>query len=537
MWLASLSKHLTTGQTLPADLLENFKDFPDKQSSPTTAKNLDAKAINQSQTQPEEILSVSPSSNKSDLAKRKFDSEIESPLDGNKRIPNGLSCSINDLSCTSPPPPSNSASNDTTQGPSFRDIPKSPHLSKDFSPNGERLRNSIRARRQERLAKQRSMRTFTPFSSQLSTCSSDAGSETSGANLDDSEEFSSSLSCRPFGRVNELKTSSMNQRRRTKPYGDKGFIINVNDGLLTINDVKDLNNCCSDDFDSSCDTSLNYIDCNVSSPTLDNLASVNASLKTVLNGMKTENFDEDDENVNKASKETLDNLREEMNKCKTKLDALKITNNGVTSKKISNLSLRDMSSPKKKIETKDNGKTMTATVTAPLSSPIRLNALSPPIFNNRTTGSNANNNKTDANYPTKKVQTKRNNSSASQTVKTNKCNNKIFTNNSSPIRIDRNGATSIGNVDAVKTTKSNNESILNSPKKVTNDFILDKYNKMNNRVYSNDTNAADSLARKPPPIASTKKKDGTKNGLKSTDKVPAHKKTSSIISSSTRKFL
>ncbi|KAL9705025.1 hypothetical protein quinque_008543 [Culex quinquefasciatus] len=47
---------------------------------------------------------------------------------------------------------------------------------------------------------------------------------------------------------------------RTKRYGEKGYIIHLNNGNLTLNNVKDLEAC--SDFDSSCDTSLNYIDLN-----------------------------------------------------------------------------------------------------------------------------------------------------------------------------------------------------------------------------------------------------------------------------------
>lgn len=511
MWLASLAKHLTTGQVLPADLLsdiENFKDFSEKQSSPTTAKKLDAKAI---QSPPIDALSVSPSSNKSDLAKRKYDNETDPAADGSKRAPNGLSCSIKDLECLA------SKSIEPVHS-SFREIPKSPHLSKDFSPNGERLRNSIRARRQERLAKQRSMRTFTPFTSQLSTCSSDAGSETSCANLDDAEDFGSAAA-RPFGRVNELKSSTLGQRRRSKPYGDKGFIINVNDGLLTINDVKDLNNCFSDDLDSSCDTSLNYIDCNASIPSSDSPTNANNSLKSVLNGKLPENVREepdDGEDVNKVCKETLESLREEMNKCKSRLEALKIAGNGAT------ISLRDMSAPKKKAEARDDA---TAVLAA---SPVRLTALSPPVFSSRTTGNAA---KPDTSYLPKKHPPKRIASSTASAPKTNKCNNRNSPNNSA-ILADR---AAVGNSETIKPIKTT-EAAINSPKK-PNDFILEKYNKMNNRVHSNDTSASDQLVRKPPTIASAKKRDGNKNGLKANDKVPALKKASSIISSSTRKFL
>lgn len=294
--------------------------------------------------------------------------------------------------------------------PTVREIPTSPHLSKDFSANGERLRSSIRARRQERIQKQRSLRTLVNLMTQQSTCSSDSGNENSisfitADDIDISDHelptnyFSNSRS--PFARINDIKPTA--PTKKSKPYGDKGFIINVNDGSLTINDVKDLNNCYSDDFDSSCDTSLNYID----NDTL-NVTPIDGSHKNDVRSpkfIKNATFEvalpEPDESIEAIAKYTLDEVRENLNKCKTKLNALEIGDSKhakhtqiiKTHTTPPKVSLNDISSPKKtNIEQSTNDTS-------------RLNPSSSPILNSRS--ANLKNNKVN-DQPVKKVNTKRN---------------------------------------------------------------------------------------------------------------------------------
>ncbi|KAH8245344.1 hypothetical protein KR032_009349 [Drosophila birchii] len=106
-----------------------------------------------------------------------------------------------------------------------QDIPKSPHLGKDFSPSGERLRDSMRARRRQRfLGAQEQRRTLTP--------------ET------------------------ESKERALKQAlRKCRPFGERGYLVDLRPGgELQLQDVRDLNT--YSDVDSSCDTSLNYLEVN-----------------------------------------------------------------------------------------------------------------------------------------------------------------------------------------------------------------------------------------------------------------------------------
>lgn len=106
-----------------------------------------------------------------------------------------------------------------------QDIPKSPHLGKDFSPSGERLRDSMRARRRQRfLGAQEQRRNLTP--------------ET------------------------ESKERALKQAlRKCRPFGERGYLVDLRPGgELQLQDVRDLNT--YSDVDSSCDTSLNYHEIN-----------------------------------------------------------------------------------------------------------------------------------------------------------------------------------------------------------------------------------------------------------------------------------
>lgn len=614
MWLVSLANHLTSGRALPADLLsdiDNFKDMTtEKLNSPPASKKFDASSATQTAAMPLTATSASPSTNKSDLiykksAQCKPEAIIESHSNGretpdvcdaecdslsvsnnSKLYSNNCSISRNgkryagvslkDM-CTSSPSMDDADHVDgvallkkpTTDAPQIgsmiRDIPKSPHLSKDFSPNGERLRNSIRARRQERMAKQRSMRTMANcFVTQQSTCSSDAGSETSGLNLDDAEEFGGfSPRVATFGRVNELKPTS--QRRRSRPYGDKGFIINVNDGLLTINDVKDLNNCCSDDFDSSCDTSLNYIDCNSSNSTISMVADTeNTSLKNILIDMMIQPTpavapSNESEEMLKVNKITLDELRDEMHKCKSKLDALKLGDNSTSNWKQmsplngSKVSLNDM--PKVSSESV-NSKLITHPIvhekkphlTISSSSPYaRLNPLSSPILNSRATAATParpkmvrqpNRSESHTADTAKKFSTKRN-AVASTPKHNNKCNNKNLTNNST-ILIERIGS-SVNDATTKFDPKTNAQKKTNEfpTEKLNNKINFGKNHSYMNRMYMAEGTSNELFGRKPPAAVSgaNKKRDGIKPSLKTNEKMPATKNKPSLATSATRKIL
>lgn len=219
---------------------------------------------------------------------------------------------------------------------SFREIneiPKSPHLSKDFSPNGERLRSSIRFRRQERMQKQRSLRSLA--NKLLSQQNSwDSGGENNTPNENETIERIPNYfnySKMPFSCSND---EMHEERRKSKPYGEKGFIIQLNDGALTLNDVKDLNNCYSDDFDSSCDTSLNYIDPDSLSTTTELDAMPMMIPNNLKLPMKTISFDTTLLEIDEPIKYSLDEVRENLNKCRSKLDALEIVDTKIGMKKL-----------------------------------------------------------------------------------------------------------------------------------------------------------------------------------------------------------
>ncbi|KAH8387884.1 hypothetical protein KR093_010161, partial [Drosophila rubida] len=111
-----------------------------------------------------------------------------------------------------------------------QDIPKSPHLGKDFSPSGERLRDSMRARRRQRfLGAQQQLRGLTP-------------------------------------ETTSTERALKQALKKCRPFGEKGYLVDLRPGAeLQLNDVRDLNN--YSDVDSSCDTSLNYHEVNAATST------------------------------------------------------------------------------------------------------------------------------------------------------------------------------------------------------------------------------------------------------------------------------
>lgn len=238
----------------------------------------------------------------------------------------------------------------------IREIPKSPHLSKDFSPNGDRIRNSIRARRQERMLKQRSLlevnsNTTSPGPSSLGDHSEINSSfereDTPGAKTPPHTEPSidhkadDATVVRPFAFM-PLK------RKRSRPYGEKGFIINMDDGLLSLSNVKNLDNC--SDIDSSCDTSLNYIDVNHPTFSDSHQSTIKSTCRqpstttiietTPTAEMPAHTFSSISETANNgiekssAHRNTLDEIKRQLNLCKSKLEALELADNTKTKSSI-----------------------------------------------------------------------------------------------------------------------------------------------------------------------------------------------------------
>uniref|UniRef100_A0A182WEF6 LIM domain kinase 1 n=1 Tax=Anopheles minimus TaxID=112268 RepID=A0A182WEF6_9DIPT len=189
----------------------------------------------------------------------------------------------------------------------FNDIPRSPHLGKDFSANGDRIRDSIRAKRRQRMMLSRENQRKSLDSSLLAArlgttdrltdasstaedgCTSEPISlimtsemiaNDATANVTDRPSTDQVLASvkdsleRNRTRLQDVQTrghqfvvgdgSTFTDGQlappKTKHYGEKGFIIHLQNGHLTLNNVRDLENC--SDFDSSCDTSLNYLEVN-----------------------------------------------------------------------------------------------------------------------------------------------------------------------------------------------------------------------------------------------------------------------------------
>lgn len=122
------------------------------------------------------------------------------------------------------------------------EIPKSPHLGKDFSPSGERLRDSMRARRRQRFL---------------------------GAQQQHQQQQQEHLQQQRRGLTPETTSTERALKqalKKCRPYGEKGYLVDLRPGAeLQLNDVRDLNN--YSDVDSSCDTSLNYHEVNATQTT------------------------------------------------------------------------------------------------------------------------------------------------------------------------------------------------------------------------------------------------------------------------------
>uniref|UniRef100_A0A182MXV1 LIM domain kinase 1 n=1 Tax=Anopheles dirus TaxID=7168 RepID=A0A182MXV1_9DIPT len=213
--------------------------------------------------------------------------------------------------CTTTPP-SEPSDGKSGAGPpgfivvDFNDIPKSPHLSKDFSANGDRIRDSLRAKRRQRMMlsreNQRKSLDSSLLAGRLSGTDALRPGEAGGGPADDgsaSEPISLLMTSEMIANEGGLRGAerpstdqvlasvkeSLERNKslfqettpraprqfmigggdevsqpKIKHYGERGFVIQLQNGHLTLNNVRDLENC--SDFDSSCDTSLNYAEVN-----------------------------------------------------------------------------------------------------------------------------------------------------------------------------------------------------------------------------------------------------------------------------------
>ncbi|XP_030378072.1 LIM domain kinase 1 isoform X2 [Scaptodrosophila lebanonensis] len=199
VWLERLAAHLAVKQAPPIVLLNEIENFQESYLSsedalsPTSQRSLDNLDVVCEQESPE------PSKQQMKAAAHKETS----------------------------PPAALLSSGEEKENVTMRtkDIPKSPHLGKDFSPTGERLRDSMRARRRQRfLGAQQQRRGLTP-------------------------------------ETTSTERALKHALKKCRPFGEKGFLVDLKPGAeLQLQDVRDLNN--YSDFDSSCDTSLNYQEAN-----------------------------------------------------------------------------------------------------------------------------------------------------------------------------------------------------------------------------------------------------------------------------------
>lgn len=362
VWLESLAMHTSVGHQTPSDLkfdIEHFKGSPSRESSlsstpegpctPPATKKIDYFGNTEAPTATVgDTTDAAPKIKTSNCAEPHQDSNNSNSI--NKFIVNNVASNNNvmgdkiDMSQISQSP---AIADHSPFSNVIREIPKSPHLSKDFSPNGDRIRNSIRARRQERMLKQRS----------LLEANSNATSP-GPSSLGDQSEINSSFEREDSPAPREISndhliddaplvrpnTFTPLKRKRSRPYGEKGFIINIDDGLLSLNNVKNLDNC--SDFDSSCDTSLNYVDVNYPSfdshssamkptckpPTTTTIIETTPTIEMPATAFSSSfdlsnNGGNDDVGANIAHKNTLDEIKRQLNLCKTKLEALELADN------------------------------------------------------------------------------------------------------------------------------------------------------------------------------------------------------------------
>ncbi|KAG4079659.1 hypothetical protein HA402_010439 [Bradysia odoriphaga] len=359
VWLESLAIHTSVGHRLPTDLIfdiDHYKGSASRESSLSSTPDGTPPACKTPRLRtPDGLKSpVNHETNSSlNLAIDKTNSELDSKCDNSSKSnaqsdrtdgeQNSIAKSNENIPMTASAS-SPAASNDAKK--TLMDIPKSPHLSKDFSPNGDRIRDSVRARRQQRMQQNRESLRKLSDCRKRDNANVEDNSKTAkeSVSLSDIQIGNGEIGNRENGKRDDNGCDG--QRKKTRPYGEKGFIINVNEGLLTLNNVKDLENC--SDFDSSCDTSLNYIELNApvdAGSSILNDKQLTDSLKAISNSKESptksnpspEIENEVNEPIlpesspsvvsngvvsNKSYKSVLEDLKIKLNLCKSKLETL-----------------------------------------------------------------------------------------------------------------------------------------------------------------------------------------------------------------------
>lgn len=268
MWLETLAMHISVGHKLPTELIfdiEHYKGTQSRSSSISSTPDGQHATRPKTPTNSDTTTDVCcPSTSPKHSAPEPLHIRHAAAEDNN----NAVTATSSTPDRTVPTTPDD-APLDAKLASFIRDIPKSPHLSKDFSPTGERIRDSVRARRRQRMQQQREQHRKSDAPDDL------AGTPTNPTTVMAGEECAGRSETAPTEQVLRAVKDTLEQRRtqlnqlpeperpaaKVRPYGTKGFIINMgNEGGLTLNNVRDLEGC--SDFDSSCDTSLNYVDVN-----------------------------------------------------------------------------------------------------------------------------------------------------------------------------------------------------------------------------------------------------------------------------------
>ncbi|XP_055621389.1 LIM domain kinase 1 isoform X2 [Toxorhynchites rutilus septentrionalis] len=288
VWFKCMVRHVATGKPVPPAMIYEINHFKGVKSNDSSIS-----------TTPDGLATPPFAGIKPSLSRKRFSEDIEEKENCEKTIKPSEGDMVD---CAKPlvgaqTTKDNVENNNITNSDSISnsvevsgfivggaEIPRSPHLCKDFSPNGDRIRDSIRARRRQRIILNRE-------NQRKSLDSSHLGAKLSGMEVVINPETSASeptsliqvdpntLKQPPstedvLNSVRDTLEKNPNLARRregspkAKHYGEKGFIIHLNNGNLTLNNVKDLEAC--SDFDSSCDTSLNYIDLNVNASSRNN---------------------------------------------------------------------------------------------------------------------------------------------------------------------------------------------------------------------------------------------------------------------------
>lgn len=266
VWLESLTMHISVGQKLPTDLVFDIEHYKGTQSRSSSINSTpDGLHASRPKTPTDECNPTARPEHSSPEPLQMHPSTIVN-TDAAAAGPNN-STPASPTPCTLPTTPDDDALPLDAKLASFiRDIPKSPHLSKDFSPTGERIRDSVRARRRQRMQQQREQHRKSDAPDEMASAATPQ--PPNGSAAADPADRPIEQVLRAVSDTLELRRTQLNQlpeperpAAKVRPYGMKGFIINMgNEGALTLNNVRDLEGC--SDFDSSCDTSLNYMDVN-----------------------------------------------------------------------------------------------------------------------------------------------------------------------------------------------------------------------------------------------------------------------------------